>query len=196
MNVPLPFQGWYAVVFWLVYLWAGWPEVVLTWQSRELARRPQDAGTLYALMTSQAAALLLAFSVAFLPVPALRLPHSEALFATGIVVAIAGSLARRHCFRMLGRYFKVAIAVDPDQALVERGLYRWVRHPSYTAGMALFLGVGCCLANIASMAFVTVIPMLAFARRVQVEERVLVETLGDPYLEYMRRTWRYIPYLV
>src|SRR5207302_6409826 len=130
-------------------------------------------------------ALLFAFAAAFLlPQFTIRRGHAAA-FWIGIVVMIAGSLLRRHCFRMLGQYFTGNVQVLPDQRVVERGAYRLVRHPAYTAGMLMFLGMALALGNWLSVAVLFATTLATYLYRVRVEERALLATIGEPYRLYM-----------
>jgi protein-S-isoprenylcysteine O-methyltransferase Ste14 len=123
------------------------------------------------------------------------LAHQRLWFSIGIGVLIAGRWLRRHCFRMLGESFTAIVVVKPRQPVVERGAYRWVRHPSYTAGMLMLAGSMLALANWMSVAVVLAGAILAYSYRVHVEERALLQTLGEPYRAYMQRTKRFIPKL-
>jgi protein-S-isoprenylcysteine O-methyltransferase Ste14 len=120
----------------------------------------------------------------------------ETLFWIGIALIIAGSLLRRHCWRMLGSDFTGDVEVRAGQPVVERGAYRWVRHPSYTAGLMMMAGIGLVLGNWLSILFIVLSSAAGYTYRVHVEEAALVDTLGDSYRSYMHRTWRFIPYLV
>jgi protein-S-isoprenylcysteine O-methyltransferase Ste14 len=71
-----------------------------------------------------------------------------------------------------------------------------VRHPAYTAGLVIFLGIGIALASWVSVAVLLLVPVLIYLRRVRVEERALLETIGEPYRAYMARTARFIPFVV
>jgi protein-S-isoprenylcysteine O-methyltransferase Ste14 len=42
----------------------------------------------------------------------------------------------------------------------------------------------------------TLVLALVYGRRIQVEEAMLSETLGEPYRENQRRTWRLVPGLI
>ena len=75
------------------------------------------------------------------------------------------------------------------------GPYRFVRHPSYTAILIMLLGVGVALANWASLVVMLAGGLLGLLYRVRVEERALVEALGQPYRDYMRHTKRFIPFM-
>jgi protein-S-isoprenylcysteine O-methyltransferase Ste14 len=79
--------------------------------------------------------------------------------------------------------------------VVDRGAYRYVRHPSYTAGLILFIGVGLALGNWLSLLVLTLVVGLVYGYRVRVEERALLAVLGDPYRQYMMRTQRFVPFL-
>lgn len=91
--------------------------------------------------------------------------------------------------------FNSLVAAKEGQVLVESGPYRWVRHPVYTAYLMNYVGGGLLSANVV----LTFVPVVFFAAmvalRVGDEERVLVETFGDRYEAYMRRTGRFLPRL-
>jgi protein-S-isoprenylcysteine O-methyltransferase Ste14 len=109
---------------------------------------------------------------------------------------ITGNLLRRHCIRMLGSSFTAVVVVKSDQTVIERGAYRWVRHPSYTAAALFLIGIAITLGNWVSVLLAVIAVALSYGYRVNVEERALIATLGDPYRNYMRRTKRFIPMVV
>jgi len=115
---------------------------------------------------------------------------------SGIAVLVAGSLLRRHCFRVLGRYFTGDVQVQRDQPVITGGAYRWVRHPSYTGGILMFTGIGLALANWVSLATLAFVAVFVYVYRVRAEERALVATLGEPYRQYMKTSKRFVPFVV
>lgn len=117
-------------------------------------------------------------------------------FLAGVALMIAGAALRRHCMGMLGARFTPCVVVSSDQTVVEKGAYRWVRHPSYTAGVMIALGYGLALGSWISVLLLVTSAVLLYMRRVYVEERTMVLVLGDAYTSYMRRTTRFIPFLV
>jgi protein-S-isoprenylcysteine O-methyltransferase Ste14 len=186
----------YAPVFWVVLAWAFLPEWRLLLRTRRQGiAGPQDAGSMKVIIAGMEMALLLAVPLAFLA-PAASMTHGRrALFWAGVGLLVLGSLLRRHCFRMLGDSFTGAVRVHTGQAVIERGAYRWVRHPSYAAGMLLYVGIGLALTNWLSLLVLVVTSTIVYTYRVSVEERALVGTLGDRYLAYMRRTKRFVPFI-
>jgi protein-S-isoprenylcysteine O-methyltransferase Ste14 len=184
----------FAAVFWAVFLWAYWPEFGIVARARTMVG-PQDAGSMRIITTGLTVGTLAAFVLAY-RLPAAALPARFAFFWLGVASVVAASLVRRHCFRMLGASFTGAVVVTSRQAVVERGAYRWVRHPSYTAGGLMFIGIGLALGNWASLLTLLVSVAIVYAYRVKVEERALVAVLGEPYRAYMGRTKRFIPFVV
>jgi protein-S-isoprenylcysteine O-methyltransferase Ste14 len=60
----------------------------------------------------------------------------------------------------------------------------------------MFVGIGLALGNWGSVAVLILAAVGVYWYRVGVEERALVETIGEPYLAYMRRTKRFIPFMI
>jgi protein-S-isoprenylcysteine O-methyltransferase Ste14 len=113
----------------------------------------------------------------------------------GIVVIVLGAVLRWWSIFTLGQYFTFEVAVRSTQAVVQSGPYRLVRHPSYTAILIMLLGVGMVLLNWASLVVLLVTGLLGLGYRVSVEERALVEALGQPYVDYMRHSKRFVPFI-
>lgn len=113
----------------------------------------------------------------------------------GIVVILLGTALRWWAIFTLGRYFTIDVAVRSTQSVVQSGPYRFVRHPSYTAILIMLLGVGMAQANWASLVTMLAGGLIGLLYRVRVEERALVEGLGQPYMDYMRTTRRFIPFI-
>jgi protein-S-isoprenylcysteine O-methyltransferase Ste14 len=192
--VPLVFVWPYALVFWAVLVWAFSPEFRVVSRRAAASTGTQDAGSKLLIMISQPLGVVAAFVMA-LRVGSAALPHPVLLFWAGVAAMVGGSLLRRHCFRMLGASFTGAVIVRPDQTVVERGAYRYVRHPSYTAGALMFVGIGLALGNGLGLLVLAVLTAGGYWYRVVVEERALEATIGDPYRSYMRRTKRFVPFV-
>ena len=76
--------------------------------------------------------------------------------------------------------------------LVTNGIYRFVRHPQYT-GMFLFtFGWILHWPSVITLILwpVLVVAYVWLARR---EEAVVIEEFGEPYLEYAKKTPRFLP---
>ena len=186
----------YAVAFWVALAWAFGGELRL-----DYGRRPspsdaaQDRGSYGLVLMGNWILTVVAFFVAA-DIRALSIdPPRLILFWTGVALLVAGGALRRHCFRMLGRSFTTRVQVRPGQAIVETGAYRWVRHPSYSGALLMYLGIGLALDNWASLAILVFGTAALYSYRVRVEERALRGTLGQAYEDYMQRTTRFVPFL-
>jgi protein-S-isoprenylcysteine O-methyltransferase Ste14 len=114
----------------------------------------------------------------------------------GIIVIVLGAAPRWWAILTLGRYFTFEVAVRSTQSVVQSGPYRFVRHPSYMAILIMLLGVGMALANWASLLAMLAGGLIGLLYRFRVEERALAAALGQPYVDYMRHTKLFIPFLV
>ena len=195
---PLPFVWPYALVFWAVYIWAFTPEWRIVRSGVEGVKRDdsKDSGSLRMLLGGQWVALLIAFPIAFVTAFAFPTRLRVPLFAVGISLLLLGSLLRRYCWRTLGEFFTGDVRARPDQPVIRSGPYRLVRHPSYTGAMMMFIGIGLSLGNWISAALLTFSSVALYSYRVSVEERALLETIGEPYGAYMKESKRFIPYVV
>ncbi len=121
--------------------------------------------------------------------------HRTLLFAIGIFLMLAGVAFRWYSIRILGKYFTRQVAIQPGQTVVENGPYRLIRHPSYSGALITIFGLGLAFTNWLSLIVVMVIACIGYSYRVSVEEKTLVNALGEPYRQYMKRTKRFIPFL-
>ena len=108
---------------------------------------------------------------------------------------LAGTAFRFYAMSVLGKFFTYYVAVNAKQTVVEVGPYRYVRHPSYTGALMIFVGLGLALGNWAGLLALLSCIGIAYAYRISVEESVLTAALGEPYQQYMRRTRRLVPFL-
>lgn len=111
----------------------------------------------------------------------------------GLTVLFAGVGLRIWSILTLGRLFTFAVTVQDGHRLIERGPYRYVRHPSYTGGLVGLLGAGVVLDNWMSVAALLLIPLVGVLIRVSYEERQLRDGLGSQYVDYAARTARLVP---
>jgi protein-S-isoprenylcysteine O-methyltransferase Ste14 len=195
---PLPFVWPYALVFWGVYVWSFLPEWKIVKGGIEGAKSAdsKDSGSIRVLLGGMWIALFLAFPLSF--VKAWSLPRSAQLplFVAGVAMIFLGSLLRRYSWRTLGQYFTGDVKARADQPVIRTGPYRFVRHPGYTAGMMMFIGIGLALGSWVSFVLLTIASIVTYWYRVTVEERVLLDTIGEPYASFMKERKRFIPYIV
>ncbi len=114
---------------------------------------------------------------------------------SGLLLAVIGTALRFWSIRTLGRSFTLTIQVPADRQVIDRGPYRWIRHPGYVGADLAILGLGFTFGNWLSPILFTVPMLFAHAYRVRKEEQVLLEKLGDGYRSYKARTGRFVPFV-
>jgi protein-S-isoprenylcysteine O-methyltransferase Ste14 len=96
----------------------------------------------------------------------------------------------------LGRHWTVTVALRDDHELITSGVYRYIRHPMYSAHLIWAIAQIMILHNwIAGYSFLIVqIPF--YLIRIKNEEAMMIEQFGDAYKTYMEETDRLIPKLI
>jgi len=191
---PLPFVWPYAGVFWILFVWAFWPEFGILRRAQR-SGNSADSKSLQVIMLGMQVAYLGAFPLAWVPGFRLAPAHQVAVFWCGMALLASGSLLRRHCWRMLGASFTGDVRARPDQQVVTRGAYAILRHPSYTGGILMNTGMGVALGSWASALLLAVTSFAVYGYRIAVEERALLAAIGEPYREFMSTRKRLIPFL-
>lgn len=113
----------------------------------------------------------------------------------GIALGVATIPAIHWTLGNLGRNVSETVLTKRDHALVTSGPYRWVRHPLYTTGLALFAALGLMTASWLVLALATLAGVLVRSVVVPREERALVAAFGQAYEAYRERTGRFLPRL-
>lgn len=186
-----------AAVFYLVYFLLFMSEVVGGAIRPRLLRRgtqitKKDKGSSQLISLSNVVSFIIAFSFALSGTA--MLPGW--VFYPGIVLIVLGIVLRQWSMAVLGSFFSGTVGVQEGQRVVETGPYRLVRHPSYTGGLLIFVGLGLALQSWGAILLLVLMFGLAFGYRIYVEEKVLVSELGDEYIKYTKRTKRLIPYIL
>jgi protein-S-isoprenylcysteine O-methyltransferase len=161
-------------------------------RSRGRSAQSEDRGSMRLLWLSILFGMALAIAAQW--IPSTRLSVSPSIARLVALVLLVGGLAVRWvAILTLGRFFTVDVAIQSDHAVVQSGLYRTMRHPSYTGLLIAFLGFGVLFVNWLSMVALLVPITLGVLYRVAREERALLDALGPAYADYCARTKRFVP---
>ena len=125
--------------------------------------------------------------------PSAELDHVGFWRSAGTLLLVAGIALRWWAIIVLGRFFTVDVQIAPDHELVERGPFRFIRHPSYSGVLLAFIGLGLSFANWLALLVLLVPITAAFLHRIKVEEQALSDALGPQYRAYLQRTKRLVP---
>jgi len=113
--------------------------------------------------------------------------------AVGVLLLVAGTAVRWAAIFTLKDFFTVNVTILEGQRIVRHGVYRFIRHPSYTGLLLRYLGFGLSFANWLSAALIFLPLFFAVLYRIRVEETALRENFGEEYLSYSQATKRLIP---
>lgn len=110
----------------------------------------------------------------------------------GVIGASSSVLLVARIHRALGRQYSAELAIQKDHVLVTTGPYARTRHPMYTALNMFSFSMAMTTSNLLVL-FFAILVILPFPWIAREEEQVLLETFGEEYREYMRRTGRFFP---
>ncbi len=119
-------------------------------------------------------------------------PDTQLVHIIGIAIQAAFFLfavwARRH----LGRNWSGDVTVKVDHELVRTGPYRRIRHPIYTAMFGMYAGAAIAIGEVHSLVALGIL-MLAYGRKIGLEETALRGEFGSVYDDYRRHSWAVVP---
>ena len=200
IHWPLPLVLWPVPVgmpFWVVFLWARASERRILSRAHPSSDPAADfdKGSWPLINHGWRLVRLAALIVAFLTPAWTDGIGRDSLYCAGLMLMIGGALVRQHSIRMLGDHFTYQVRVSRQSEIVKRGIYKWVRHPSYAGGMLFNLGLALALTNWRSLLLVVVGMLVMYVYRVHVEEMALLKVHKDDYREYMQGTKRFVPFI-
>jgi protein-S-isoprenylcysteine O-methyltransferase Ste14 len=148
------------------------------------------------LLIAAAGQFLLPAFYAFTGIPIFADYAFSAVQAWAGVVALVGALVLfRMTHKQLGRNWSISLELREKQTLVTEGLYGYVRHPMYSSFILFAVAQALLLQNWIAGPIGLVAIAILFFLRVPREEQMMVETFGQSYRDYMRRTARIVPWV-
>jgi len=93
----------------------------------------------------------------------------------------------------LGKSFSANVTIHATQTVHKTGLFRIVRHPSYSGLLLIFVAVGLHTRNWIALVIIFIPTTAALLYRIHVEEAALRQAFGREYEDYSRSTKRLIP---
>jgi protein-S-isoprenylcysteine O-methyltransferase Ste14 len=127
---------------------------------------------------------------AFLPIasdPSALAAAGVTLYSLGLLAAIIGRVQLGWNWSDIEKSY-----VRREHALVEHGLYRYVRHPIYAGDVLLLLGLELALN---SWCVLGVMAIAVYVRRKAIHEEGMLTKALPGYNQYCRRTTRFVPFL-
>jgi protein-S-isoprenylcysteine O-methyltransferase Ste14 len=116
-------------------------------------------------------------------------------YFAGLFLIVSGMIIRFIAIVSLKSMFTPNVTIQRDHVLKTNGIFKNVRHPSYTGSLLSFLGLGIALGNWISLLVIFVPVCAVFLYRINVEEQALVASFGQDYVNYQKVTKKLIPYI-
>jgi protein-S-isoprenylcysteine O-methyltransferase Ste14 len=135
-----------------------------------------------------------------------RLPMTRPILGHGVAVQVLWLLvtaaaagwsawATMGAMRALGRQWSLQARLIEGHELITAGPFRRVRHPIYSAMLAMLLASGVAMAEAWALAAGLAISLAGTWLRIRGEERLLREAFGGRYAEYAARVPALVPRL-
>lgn len=120
-------------------------------------------------------------------------PYSVVQFGLGTLMFALSLWLFRRTHADLGRNWSVTLEIKDNHNLITGGVYRYVRHPMYSAFFLWALAQLILIPNwVAGPAGLVGFGIL-YAFRIGREEQMMLDTFGDQYRAYSARTARLVP---
>lgn len=113
---------------------------------------------------------------------------------TAYALILIGCIFRFYAIYSLGRHFTADVTIREGHELKKDGLYKYFRHPSYTASLLSFLGYSLTLNNYLSLIVIIIPVFLVFKKRISIEEQALAQHFGTEYESYRKSTFKLVPF--
>ncbi len=114
----------------------------------------------------------------------------------GLGLVILGIIIRQYSIYILGKYFSPHVEIQKEHKLIEKGLYKYIRHPSYLGSILSLTGLSIAFESLLSLIFSLILSSIFYGYRINVEEKELIKIFGNDYLNYIKRTKKLIPFLI
>ncbi len=120
------------------------------------------------------------------------LPDALIVKIIGLAAECAGLALAIWARRVLGRNWSGEITIKADHELVRSGPYGLVRHPIYTALLAMYAGSAIVSGKMHALVGLA-LAVIAYLRKARMEEANLANVFGEKYSAYRNDTWALIP---
>ncbi|HLZ75564.1 isoprenylcysteine carboxylmethyltransferase family protein [Phenylobacterium sp.] len=121
------------------------------------------------------------------------LPGLPASAWAAAAIGLAGLGLRLWAVLTLRERYTRTLLTHGDHAVERDGPYRAVRHPGYLGSLLCLNGIAFTSGSAPVFAASLVATIVGYAYRIRVEDRMLVDALGEPYAQYRREVRALLP---
>ena len=126
------------------------------------------------------------------PMNLVVLPRADWALVLGVVICVFGLFVTIWARRTLAGNWSSDVTFKQGHELVKSGPYRFVRHPIYTALLSLYSGTAIVSGELHALIGLA-LAILAYLRKIRLEEANLMKAFDADYRDYRRETWALLP---
>jgi protein-S-isoprenylcysteine O-methyltransferase Ste14 len=123
------------------------------------------------------------------------IPHVAPTAWAAAVLSVIGLAFALWARVTLGRNWSGVVTLKEGHELVERGPYRFVRHPIYSGMLTMFFATALVQRHVAGFAGVLLM-FTSFWIKLGREEKLMLQQFPERYRAYQQRAKRIIPFVV
>jgi protein-S-isoprenylcysteine O-methyltransferase Ste14 len=170
----------------------GFFEILMSWRLRtkRIITLSGDKWSVWIIVVSISIGYWLSFIFASTKIG--RIYHWDLLFAIGFLLIFIGLIVRIKSILTLKQQFTYTVTKIDNHELIESGLYKKIRHPGYLGQLIIFLGISTSLSNWISIILMIIPVSIGYIYRIIIEEKFMIEQMGQKYIDYKKRTKRLI----
>ena len=173
----------------------GFFEIYMSARQRLIRKRnivsSGDKGSIWILFILIGIGYFLSFRIAATKIG--RIYHWDLFFMAGVLLIMVGLIIRIMSILKLKQHFTYTVTEIEHHELIETGLYKNIRHPGYLGQLLIFMGTALSFSNWLSVILMMIPVMIGYLSRIIIEERFMINQLGQKYIDYQKRTKRLIP---
>lgn len=117
------------------------------------------------------------------------------LFIMAIILIILGIGLRFIAIKALKKYFTMEIDAYEQQTIVQSGLYKYIRHPSYLGIIFIFISFPLIAGSLMLSLVILLLTTSVVIYRINLEEALLTAKTKNIYACYAKRTYRLFPFI-
>lgn len=113
----------------------------------------------------------------------------------GNLMLFGGLYLRILAIETLDKYFTNEVYIGQEWQLIKHGIYKYLRHPSYTGSLISMLGTPVLFESYSSLWVSSIILSIVYIYRITLEEKALIKFFGQRYQDYKQQTSAILPFL-